>query len=312
MSFKIDLETKLKEKGLTDSSIKLYIRNLEKLNEDLPLKNFKFLENIEAIENKLEKYKPNTKRGYLISIVSSLSTDKETKKIVKLHKTYYDKMMTLNTTIKETPTDEMSKQQSENWITWEEVINVYKQLKKEVEQFVNNKVISGSQYNTLLSLMVLSLYVFCQRRNKDFSLMNIVRPYDSSITDVNFLDYDNQKFIFNVYKTSKTHSQKIIDIPDELQIIIMYYLRHHPVLGKKKLPKKFNENFLMFENGNGFTAENTITRILNKIFGKKISSSMLYHIFVSNKFGDTVQKMEEVADNRGHTVQTLKEYIKKE
>ena len=30
--FKTEIETKLKEKGLTESSIKIYIRNLEKLN----------------------------------------------------------------------------------------------------------------------------------------------------------------------------------------------------------------------------------------------------------------------------------------
>ena len=36
--FKEDIHKKLAEKGLAESSIKLYIRSLEKLNEDNPLK----------------------------------------------------------------------------------------------------------------------------------------------------------------------------------------------------------------------------------------------------------------------------------
>jgi hypothetical protein len=74
------LHTKMNLKGLSPSSITLYLRNLQKLNDDLPFKNFKFLENTDNIVKKLENYKPNTQRGYYISIVSGLNTMKDTSK----------------------------------------------------------------------------------------------------------------------------------------------------------------------------------------------------------------------------------------
>ena len=78
--FKQKLFNEFKAKDLTDSSVNLYLRNLEKLNGTQPLKNLKFLDNIEEINKKLEPYKQNTIRNYLISCVSVLSLDKSTKK----------------------------------------------------------------------------------------------------------------------------------------------------------------------------------------------------------------------------------------
>ena len=81
MSFIEDLKQKLVEKNLSLSSINLYIRNLEKLNNNEAFKNFNFLKKIEDINNKIDKYKDNTKRSYYISIVSSLSTEPKLKKL---------------------------------------------------------------------------------------------------------------------------------------------------------------------------------------------------------------------------------------
>jgi len=308
---KDQLSLLLKNKSLSDSSIKLYLRNLDKLNDDLPIKNLKFLENVEEILKKLEKYKPNTKRGYLISIVSVLSTQLENKKMLKLYKKYHDEMMKINTEIKETPTNEMSHQQSENWLEWSEVMEKYKTLRLLVDKFIDDKVISEAKYNLLLSLMVLSLYIFnSPRRNKDYSLMNIIRSYKNEV-DKNYLDYDNKKFIFNVYKTAKSEGQKVMDINDELQAVIELYLKHHPLLKGKKMPKKVDIPFLVYYDGTEFTADNCITRILNKVFHpKKVSSSMLRHIFITKEFGGEVKKMEKVASEMGHTVATQKAYIK--
>ena len=74
--YKTELLNKFKEKELSETSINAYLRNLEKLNNDMPLKNLNFLKDKDVILSRLENYKPNTKRNYLISIVSALSTDK--------------------------------------------------------------------------------------------------------------------------------------------------------------------------------------------------------------------------------------------
>jgi hypothetical protein len=116
--FKTDLENKFKEKNISQSSINLYLRNLEKLNDDEPLKNLNFLKSKETILKKLENYKPNTFRGYLISICSSLHFETN-KTMSKLYKDYYDLLMKTNKELKEKEKEqEKTPTQKENWISW--------------------------------------------------------------------------------------------------------------------------------------------------------------------------------------------------
>ena len=97
-----ELRKYFQEKGLAETSIRTYLRNLEKLNDDQPFKTLAFLKNVNAIDEKLSGYKANTKKNYLISICSALSKEKEhSVQKRKLYDTYYDKMMALNKQIKE-------------------------------------------------------------------------------------------------------------------------------------------------------------------------------------------------------------------
>ena len=59
-NFKEELEQKLNDRHLSEGTIKLYIRNLEKLN-DGQLLSFNFLNNVDKIIEKISKYKDNTK-----------------------------------------------------------------------------------------------------------------------------------------------------------------------------------------------------------------------------------------------------------
>ena len=65
-------------------------------------------------------------------------------------------------------------------------------------------------------------------------------------------------------------------------------------------------------NGNKLTPPQ-ITRVLNKIFGKNISTSMLRHIYLTDLYKDIpkINKMEILADQMGHSVSTAMEYMKR-
>lgn len=310
--FKNELIQKFKNKKLSESSIKMYIRNLEKLNGDMPLKNFNFLKNIDNVIEKLNNYKENTKRGYIISIVSALSTDLSSKTKKKLYDEYFKIMISKNKALKdETGENKKSETQKENWLSWEDVKKTYEILNSRVEKFINDKEINETNYNILLSLMVLSLYFFNQpRRNQDYQKMMIVRNYTATLPEENnYLDYENKEFIFNVYKTSKKEGQQRIPINEELLNIINKYLKFHPMLRGKK-PGKTPIPFLVYYNGSLLNKVNSITRILNKIFGKSVGSSMLRHIFLSDKYGDLINEQKEDARAMGHSVEMQKEYIK--
>jgi hypothetical protein len=308
--FMEEIKKKLEGNELSKSTIDLYIKNLYRLNGNQPFKNFNFLKDTEEIIKKIEKLKETTQRGYLISCVSILSLYKSEKKYSKIHKFYYDKMISTNNNIKSKPTEDKTEVQKENWISWENVLEKLEELKKEVDKFKDKKIISNSEYNELLSYMVLSLYVYEAPRRNEYKDMNIVKKYKSDMDNkVNYLSLDDDEFIFNNFKTVKTKGQQVIKYNDDLKNIINIYLKFHPILKGKKVNNKTNISFLVFQNGEGFKI-NSITNILNKVFGKKVGSSMLRHIYLSNKYGDILEEQKKDAELMAHNTQTQKDYIK--
>ena len=80
--------------------------------------------------------------------------------------------------------------------------------------------------------------------------------------------------------------------------VIETYMKFHPLL--KLYKKKGNLVPLIVDfEGNPFTQTNSITRLLNKIFNKKIGVSMLRNIYLTDKFSDillTRSKLKELND----------------
>ena len=134
------------------------------------------------------------------------------------------------------------------------------------------------------------------RRSLDFSEMKI-RNYDAKTDNY----YKGNKFFFNKYKTVKTYGIQSLEIPKELNNVLKKWI-------------KINENdYMVYSSNNNKISCPQITRILNKVFGKKISTSMLRHIYLTNVYKDVPQltKMEILADEMGHSVSTAMEYIKR-
>ena len=87
----------LNEKNISSNSLNLYTKNLMRLNDGKEIKNFTFLKNIAVILDKIKDYKPNTRRTYLISIVSLL---KQEPKFKKLYDEYYKILLEYNKNLK--------------------------------------------------------------------------------------------------------------------------------------------------------------------------------------------------------------------
>ena len=307
-NFESKLKKKMEEKGLSKSSIELYLKNVKKLNDDKPILNFAFLKDIENIKKKLEKYKPNTIRNYYISISSVLSLAGDSYK--KLHQEYHNKMMELNKDLnKKEKMEVKTDEQKKNWISQEEVKNTLDDLKQKVEKFKNDKKITKYEYDTLLNYLVLALYVLNPpRRNKDYQIMMMFRNYKDDLNEnYNYLDVDNKQFIFRNYKTEKTHGEQIIPINDDLMSIINLYIKHYP----QKLNKKFYVPFLVNYKGEPLTKINDITNILNKIFDKKIGSSMLRKIYLTEKYSDVKKESKKDAELMAHSQSVqMNNYVK--
>jgi len=319
--FMINLQKELKtQKDLADSTIKLYMKYYVMLNNKQLFNNLSFLKDIEKIDEILKTYKPNTHKTILSSIVTLLSLFKDKPTYKKLYKSYYDKMMTMATDMKQNINqNEKTETQKDNWIKWDEVQETKQKLLHDVQSFLNNKIITSDQYNVLLSYLILSLYTgsIAPRRNQDYLLVDFVAHYkDDMSIDKNYLDWANKEFIFNQYKTKSKYGQQKIKIDttegsEPLEAIKMY-LKHHPLNNYKNL--KFPKNqtvqfkFLVYPDGKPLEAINAITRILNKIFNKKIGSSMLRHIYLSNKYN--IDDMKNDSKQMAHGLNQQRDYIK--
>jgi integrase len=290
---------KLKEKGLSTSSITLYLKALKNLNDKKEIKNFRFLTKPEVILEKIKVYKPTTQRNIIIAVVSILKALDN-----PLYSKYYDIMIEMTKKINESnKTNEKTETQKANWQDWDSVLAKFNELKSGLKL---SRTLSESQYDSLLDFVVLSLYVLLPpRRNKDFIDM-LITTKSTKDTENNYLDIKKQQFIFNVYKTSKKDGQLIVNIPDDLMAILKTYIKHHPL--KSELPEQ-NIPFLVYFDKKPIK-DNGITRILNKIFGKKIGSSMLRHIYLSSKYGNVLEQQKKDSELMSHNIQTQKDYIK--
>jgi hypothetical protein len=307
-----DLTEIFTAKNITDSSRKLYLANLIRLNGGQQPKNLKFLSDVDAIKEKLQKYKPNTQRSYIISIVSLLKglKEKQQKKFSKLYDTYYTILDEMNKALKDN-TAKTDKEEKE-WIGQDAVKAKLEEQMKVLEQIKDNKKLTPEEYEKLLHLVVLSLFVLQKpRRNKDYQEAYITKKYKPEYgTEKNFLDLFKNEFLFNNYKTQGTYKTQTCSLNPLLREIIDFYLKFHP------LKSRFREKdalvpLLVDYQGEPLTSNNALTRMLYKIFGSKIGSSMLRKLYLTDKYADVMKQMkEDVADMGTSTATAQNNYIK--
>jgi len=88
------LEQLFSTKTMQESSKKLYMNNLNKLNHNIEIVDLDFLKNTEAIEEIISKYKPTTKRSFIIAIISVVKSNPD------LYKKYFDLLTQMNGKLK--------------------------------------------------------------------------------------------------------------------------------------------------------------------------------------------------------------------
>jgi integrase len=313
--FMEDLRKKLIEsKGVAESSAKAYLRNMFMLNDKQPFTTLAFLRKKEAILEKIKDYAPSTQKTIVASIVSVLSTvsDKPTYKGV--YKFYYDEMMGKAKAESETKPNQKTAKQKEIWMSWKEICDIMEQYRNKMFEYAPKKTLTPTEYDHLLQTLILSLYVYTPpRRNQDYLNMEVVKKWTEKMeTDRNYLVLSTKKFVFNKYKTAKKYGTQEIEIPEKLMEILEVYFKHHPMAKALKSKGEIEVPFLVSMDGVRITAVNAITRLLNKIFGKKIGSSALRHIFLSDKYGGMLMEQKEDSTAMAHSLNQQREYIKNE
>jgi hypothetical protein len=267
--------------NLTQSSVKTYMSNINKTSRDID-KSLETTDDIikyhkEILEN-LMKYRPSIRKTKLSAFIVALDekekTPKETADIIaELRKQLY---FDADDTEKQEEKQKLTKTQEENFITWEEVMKIYDDLRTEAEPLFKLKTLNKKQFNKLQEFVLLSMYVLIPpRRSLDYAQFKIRDP---DLETDNYMILRGRKkeatLIFNAYKNSKRLGKQEVKISNPLRNIIQKWMLKNP-------------NDYLIINGIGKKIEQPkINLILNNIFGKNIGSSMLRHIFLTQKYGD--------------------------
>ena len=291
--FMTSIMEKLVERKLATGTIHLYITKLKKLNENKPFTSFTFLKDTKKTKAKLDAIENvNTRKSYLTAIVSVLNMT-DTKMYAPAN-IYYKGLLNND---KITVDPEMTDKQKDNWMTWDEVLKVYKGLDDEVKKITD--INTEQSQRDLTDHLLLSFYVLIPpRRNDDYYLMQLDTNNKIDETN-NFYRPATSKFIFNQYKTKKHYGTETTLVNFQLKRVLDNYIR---------LMEIKDGDYLLFNRYR--QKSNVITKTLNRIFGKKIGASMLRHIYLTSKYGAVKEEMKKDAELMAHSVEQASHYNK--
>lgn len=194
---------------------------------------------------------------------------------------------------------EMSDTQKANWKTFDEVKRIYDEMHSNIKPILNHKgEISQADFMRLQDFIILALCCgvwFPPRRSADWVNLKL-RAIDKSKD--NYME--KNRFYFNEFKTKKFYGRQDIAIPKGLSAILNRYISHNPY------------DYLLVDNKGDKITNVRLGQRLNHIFKSKISTSMLRHIFLSDKLKDMpkLTNMIETARDMGHTVDEAMRYVK--
>ena len=312
-------------KTVKDSSLKVYVKNITKINEIMNDGETKggaeWLDPMENVLKKLEERGLNftTVRNYLNAILLYLfvlSDDLEEKgKYDKLIKTYEKERDKLNLKYEElNASGSWTSNQEQNMISKEELCKVITQIGTEIKQQNLKKtlVINTKQKGLLQAYLLLNIHSQLPMRNElGNCLVMKKREYNKESEEnknkLNYLIIEKSKMYFslNDYKTNKTYQERYIEVPAPLKKTIRFYLRFFP--GDKYLLAKFDGSPIGSNN-----VSQLLTKQFKKRLGKSVSTTLLRKLYLSDKYLPVKEQLQTDNLNMGHSAgSALKYYVKK-
>ena len=203
---------------------------------------------------------------------------------------------------KEISKQEMTDRQKEGYIPLAEVMGKYHALEKEVVPIMKKDTLDKKEFARVQLYVLLSCLLLIEpRRSMDYTEFKL---RNADPTKDNFLKTEKRKpyFVFNTYKTAKKYKQQVIEIPAKLHKIMKRWIELNPhdwLLVNTRMDNKITQTQL--------------TSILYSFFEKPISTSMLRHIYLTDKYKDVpaLAEMEKTAENMGHDLSMALKYVKK-
>ena len=243
----------------------------------------------EKILDYLKGLKPNQRKTILSGLVVISDKPKYRSAMLEDIKDYS----------KEINKQEKSVAQEANWVDQTELNEVFANAKSTATALYKKSKLTMSDLQDIQNYIILCLMsgiYIPPRRNLDYTEMkikNIDKEKD------NYLDKNS--LVFNTYKTAKFYGEQRIEIPKELKSVLTKWIKLNDT-----------EHMLFDINGSKLTSVK-LTQRLNKIFGKHSGANLLRHLYLTQKFGDTIKKnneIDETMEDMGSSASQLKTYVK--
>lgn len=293
---------------ITNSSINVYLSGIRSIAKDIktPLNTLDdIVDNHSLILKALMNYKPSIRKTKIAGFISLLDRkDKNPKEIEDIIKDYRIQMIK---DAEEVNNNEMkqkfSKKQEDNYISWNEVEEVYKKMSVECLPILKalKSLNDGKIFDKLQKFILLSMYVLTPPRRSmdyaDFKIHNIDVDNDNFMTTIQRKHY----LVFNSYKNKNKLGTQQISISPELAYII------------KKWTKINDSDYLISTKTKGKVSQVRINQLLNDIFNKKIGSSMLRHIYLTHHFSNVdLEKLKDTTEAMGSSqIERTLKYVNK-
>lgn len=286
------------------STINIYEKNLNKLSQDVnntdPPSNCKWLEDFDKIMTHINKSKSlHTRKNKINTVVIYLQATKCKPSIIKK---YQDEIVKLAQEITTGYNqNEKNEKQLKNWLSLSELTEFKNNLLLDLPK----KFITFDDYKKLMKYLILETHLELPLRN-DLVDAQVYEEKDfikiDEVNTTNYLVLGTKKgyLVLNNYKTSGTYGRKKLDLSPELfKIWKRFY---------KIIIQYSNNRYIFIKEDQNKMTRNEYTKFFGSIFkslGKNISSTMIRHIVVSEKFPVKPKEMEErqeLANIMSHSV----------
>jgi len=307
----VDMVKQMKP-NLRDTSVQSYAVSLKSIAPP-GATDLEFLKDTDVVMDRLEKYKPNTRKNYLNAAIVVLkgSKDDTYKKAVEFYEEKRDKFQ--NDYQEVVKAHKKTASQEKNWVTWPDYEAMVKKMGSEVK---SRGSMNSSEEQRFQDYLIVLLHQHYPVRNDFADLlvrtqMQWRRMSEHERKSRNYFVYGSARqggsfrFVLNHYKTSGKLGQRVMEVTDGVvKRALRRWIRHnqsdHFLRNRKGEPL----------NSNGITK--ALTRIGEKELGKKIGSSLLRHSYLSHKYADVNKEKQKDAEIMMHSLKTQSEYVKTE
>jgi len=243
-----------------------------------------------------DKYNPKQRKTLLASLVVFLDKDHET----TCNKLRAMMLKDIKTADKEDEEriGQMSEDEKKEWMSYDELKKKYLELEKEIKPLWKVQTLNKNQLLRLQLYTILSLIYgkgLSPRRSLDIVDLKY-KNYNAN--EDNYYDKKRKMLIYNNYKTKNTYGKQEIPVPTALVKILNDWITISN-----------NESDFVFRDTRGGKLNQTkLNTMLHNFFDRKISTTAIRHIFITNELKNIPDDVLQTAREMGHSVEQAVKY----